>query len=183
MTEFNMRKIFILFYLSVSLSFGAASAQDLGKILEVEWIDLLSPADLDAILNPPELTHEGTGWQEQLQGNDEDSAYLNALQSVEVNPDLLGQRIMIPGFIVPLAFDKDRRVTEFFLVPFFGACIHLPPPPPNQIVYVSYERGVQLNNFYDAYVVHGVLNNEVIRNDTATSAYQLQADGVSPYSY
>ena len=97
--------------------------------------------------------------------------------------DLVNKRIMIPGFIVPTAYNEERKITEFFLVPFFGACIHLPPPPPNQIIHVSYERGLTLDNFYDAHVVHGLLTSEVINTDIANSAYKLVAEGVSIYSY
>jgi len=152
-------------------------------VLAIEWVDLLSKADLDAMLNPPELTHDSYGWEEQLDGNSAAEAYTQAMQSFDVNPDLLNKRIMIPGFIVPTAYNEDRKVTQFFLVPFFGACIHLPPPPPNQIIFVTYEPGVDLENFYDAHVVHGLLTNEVVNNDLADSAYSLEAEGVSIYSY
>ncbi len=169
-------------YFVAPAAFGQdEAAQD--AVLAVEWTDLLSQADLDAILNPPEMSHDLYGWQDQLEGNDEAEAYMNALQSFDVNPDLVNKRIMIPGFIVPTAYNDERKVTEFFLVPFFGACIHLPPPPPNQIIYVTYEQGVKLENFYDAHVVHGLLSNEVVRNDVADSAYRLAAEGVSIYSY
>ncbi|GJM13088.1 MAG: hypothetical protein DHS20C12_14910 [Pseudohongiella sp.] len=178
-----MRKLLILICSCFSLSSLPVAAQDLGDVLELEWVDLLNQTDLEAMLNPPDISHEGYGWEDQLQESGEGEAYLNALESVDVNPEIIDKRVMIPGFIVPTAYDADRRVTEFFLVPFFGACIHLPPPPPNQIIYVSYERGVPLQNFYDAYVVHGLLTSDIVRNDTATSAYRIQADGVSPYSY
>lgn len=178
-----MHKLFIICCLSFPICFPLASAQDQGSVREVEWVDLLSKADLDTILNPPEMTHDGYGWQDQLKQSDEGDAYLKALESVDINPELLDKRIMIPGFIVPTVYNKDRKVTEFFLVPFFGACIHLPPPPPNQIVYVTYERGVELENFYDAYTVHGLLTGDVVKNDVATSAYRLAAEGVSIYSF
>ena len=178
-----MRKLFCLTFMSLALWSQLAAAQNPDQVQEVEWIDLLSKADLDAILNPPEMTHDGYGWQEQLKESSEGEAYLKALESVDVNPDVLNKRIMIPGFVVPTVFDEDRKVREFFLVPFFGACIHLPPPPPNQIIYVSYERGLELQNLYDAYTVHGTLTSDVVRNDMATSAYRLEAEGVSLYSY
>jgi hypothetical protein len=96
---------------------------------------------------------------------------------------VLNKRILIPGFIVPTAYNDERRVTEFFLVPFFGACIHVPPPPPNQIIHVTYEPGVQLDNYYEAYVVMGELTSKVVRNELANSAYSLNAEGVEIYDY
>lgn len=179
-----LHRLLTLMLVSLALLSQGATGQDSqDPVLAVEWTDLLSQSDLDAILNPPEMTHDLYGWQEQLENNPEAAAYSEALQSYDVNPDLVNKRIMIPGFIVPTAYNEERKVTEFFLVPFFGACIHLPPPPPNQIIHVSYERGVTLDNFYDAHVVHGLLTSEVINTDIANSAYKLVAEGVSIYSY
>ena len=164
----------------IALSHGVYSED---SVLPVEWVELLNQSDLEAMINPPELTHDIYGWQEQLDGNPEAFGYKKALQSYNVNADLVGKRIMIPGFIVPTAYNEERKITEFFLVPFFGACIHLPPPPPNQIIHVSYQRGFTLGNFYDAHVVHGLLTSEIINTDIADSAYKLVAEGVSVYSY
>ena len=57
-----------------------------------------------------------------------------------VVPELNGQQVKLPGYLLPLEFD-EKKVTEFLLVPWFGACIHTPPPPPNQIVFVTMEAG------------------------------------------
>lgn len=158
-----------------------AVAQD--EVLAIDWVDLMSQKDLDAILDAPSFSHDQYGWEEQLQDDPENQAYMNALQSFDVNPDLVDKQVMLPGFIVPTAYNEDRKVTEFYLVPFFGACLHLPPPPPNQIIYVTYERGVDLENFYDAHVVHGLLYHEITRSDIADAAYRMKAEGVSIYSY
>jgi hypothetical protein len=66
-------------------------------------------------------------------------------------------------------------------VPYFGACIHVPPPPPNQIVFVSYPAGFELASIYDAYTVDGKLLATLTRNQTATSAYSIMADAISLY--
>ena len=95
-----------------------AYSQD--PVLSVEWTDLLSQSDLEAILNPPEMSHDLYGWQEQLDNNPEATAYNDALQSYNVNPDLVNKRIMIPGFIVPTAYNEERKITEFFWCPFSG---------------------------------------------------------------
>jgi len=57
-------------------------------------------------------------------------------QARAVRRDLNGKPVRIAGYLLPLEVD-ETRVTEFLLVPWVGACIHTPPPPPNQIVYVS----------------------------------------------
>jgi hypothetical protein len=154
------------------------------EVLSLKWEELMSEADLNAILNAPPTSHAGTGWEDNLdQGTPEEIAFQKALQSFDVNPDLLDKRVLLPGFIVPMAYNDERRVTEFFLVPFFGACIHVPPPPPNQIIYVKYEQGVELNSLYDAYYVLGELNGQVVRNEMAESAYSLTAETVEIFTY
>ena len=94
----------------------------------------MSQADLTAILECAlgPVSHDGYGWDDKFSADSPvESAFQR--QSFDVNPEYLGKRIVLPGFIVPTAYNEEREVTEFFLVPFFGACIHVPPPPPNQI--------------------------------------------------
>lgn len=153
-------------------------------VVAIKWEDLMSQADLDAILNAPEVSHDGYGWEDQLKTSTPgEDAFAKALQSFDVNADLINKRILLPGFIVPTAYNDERRVTEFFLVPFFGACIHVPPPPPNQIIHVTFESGVDLENMYEAYFVLGELNSTVIRHDLADSAYSLKAENVEIFNY
>ena len=90
---------------------------------------------------------------------------------------------MIPGFIVPTEYNDDKKITSFFLVPYFGACIHLPPPPPNQIIHVRFEEGVSLDDSYEPHMVMGELTSEVTRNNLADSAYSIVAEGVDIYTY
>jgi len=178
----QLRVSYLVSLIAVLLCSAFAHSQE-PEVLAVDWVDLMSQKDLDAILDAPQMSHDGYGWEEQLEADPETEAYRQALQSFDVNADLVNKRIMLPGFIVPTAYNDERKVTEFFLVPFFGACIHLPPPPPNQIIHVTYERGLTLENFYDAHVVHGLLTAETVRHELADSAYRLQAEGVSIYSY
>lgn len=154
-------------------------AQD---VLAISWEDLLPEKDLQAYLNAPEIDHDGFGG-DLLQDPDMPADYRAALQSVDVNPDLLEKRILLPGFIVPLAYNDERRVTEFFLVPYFGACIHVPPPPPNQLVYVNFPKGVEVDTLWEPFVIHGTLKSEITDNVVGLSAYTLVAEGVSVMSY
>jgi len=152
------------------------------EVTAIKWEELMSAADLDAILNAPPVSHSGYGWEDQL-NNPEADAFNKALQSFDVNPELLDKRILLPGFVVPTAYNEDRRVTEFFLVPFFGACIHVPPPPPNQIIHVTYEAGLDLENYSEAYYVLGELSAQVVRHDLADSAYSMKAEYMEIYTY
>jgi hypothetical protein len=94
----------------------------------LDWEALLPPTERNQAAEPPAPVHDylGEGGMAALQaGSSKTNSKLNQL------------RVKIPGFIVPLDNRPDGRVQEFFLVPYFGACIHVPPPPPNQIVYVK----------------------------------------------
>ena len=161
--------------------FSTVNAQD-EEVLAIEWVDLMSKSDLDALMNPPPMNHD-YGWESQLIDNPEAGAYRDALQSVDVNPDLIDKRVQLPGFVVPTAVNDDRKVTEFLLVPFFGACMHLPPPPPNQIIVVRFPDGVELESIYDAHEVRGTLRSEVIRDGDVVSAYTLDAESVELFEY
>ena len=168
-----------------NLSYGQDGSrfEKLDESLTVKWKDLMNPEDMDAIMNAPPVSHDLFGWEDQVASSPEEEAYFNALQSFDVNPDVLNKRVLIPGFIVPTAYNEERRVTEFFLVPFFGACIHVPPPPPNQIIHVTYDAGVPLKSLYDAYKVQGELTSKVVRNELANSAYGINAERVEIYEY
>ncbi len=62
--------------------------------------------------------------------------------------ELDGQQVKLPGYIVPLEVSEEGRTTEFLLVPYYGACIHVPPPPSNQIVHIFSEMGVRVEDLY-----------------------------------
>ncbi len=62
-------------------------------------------------------------------------------QGRAVNAELDGQTVRMPGYILPLEF-SGKDITEFLLVPYVGACIHTPPPPPNQIVHVKSDKPI-----------------------------------------
>lgn len=118
--------------------------------------------------------------------NDGDPRAMAALQAMReawdkapVEPGLNGARIKIPGFIVPL--DGERgKLRQFLLVPYFGGCIHTPPPPANQIIDVTLEKPAKIQ-MMDAVWVTGVL--ETTRSDTSmgSAGYRLTGMGVTPY--
>ena len=95
--------------------------------------------------------------------------------------DLNGAQVRIPGYIVPLDFDAGDEYEEFLLVPYYGACIHTPPPPPNQIVYVRASPPVKLANIWLPFWAEGELTAEAVRNKTGDAAYALQLDRLLPY--
>jgi hypothetical protein len=73
------------------------------------------------------------------------------------------------------------ELKEFFLVPYFGACIHVPPPPPNQIVFVRSDKAVEGVGVMDVVWVYGKIKAERFRSDLGDAGYTLPADRVEPY--
>lgn len=88
-----------------------------------------------------------------------------------------GKRVHIGGYIVPLDFEATR-VKEFLLVPFVGACIHVPPPPANQIVYVKAEQGFDVKGTFDPVWVTGTLKVTPAFTGLAEAGYSLTAEKV-----
>lgn len=93
-----------------------------------------------------------------------------------------GKLVRIPGFVVPLD-DFQEDGAEFLLVPYYGACVHTPPPPPNQIVMVEMagRKSIKLNLF-DAVWMSGRLKIASIESPYGTVGYQLEGLKVEPYS-
>jgi len=169
----------------------ASASAEAGEYRTIDWLDLLPKEDLDALLNPPEYINnveEGSAADQisnQISNTiaaASDDAYQQALASTSIKPEMHDQAVRIPGFIVPLEFDDDQTITEFFLVPFFGACIHVPPPPPNQIIYAKYPEGLKLEALYDPFWITGTLKATLTQNDMATSAYAIDMSGYEAYT-
>lgn len=94
-------------------------------------------------------------------------------------PELNGQRVSIGGYVVPLDFDATT-VKEFLLVPFVGACIHVPPPPANQIIYVKADKGFEVGGQFDPVTVTGKINTSAAFTGLADAGYTITADSVEP---
>jgi hypothetical protein len=92
-----------------------------------------------------------------------------------------GQQIRLPGYIVPLEVSEEGRTTDFLLVPYFGACIHVPPPPSNQIVHVKSEVGVKLDELYQPYWVEGPMQVKPSTSELADAGYQMEAQKIYVY--
>ena len=173
---------------------AASSAGKLAKPTEfatIQWPDLMPQEDLDALLNPPAYLAdiEDGSPEDQISSQMSssiaaamDDRYQQALVSTKIRPEMNGQAIRIPGFIVPLEFSDDQLITEFFVVPFFGACIHVPPPPPNQIIHVKYPKGFKLEALYNPFWLSGVLKTSLIENDMATAAYAMEVYLMEDYT-
>lgn len=99
-------------------------------------------------------------------------------------PDALkkldGNKVKIPGFMVPLE-DDSRKVVEFLLVPSPQACIHVPPPPPNQMVFVKMKADRLVEPAYGPIWLHGTLNLTTKKSIYGEASYELIGDAIEPY--
>lgn len=135
-------------------------------VRELDWLELMPKDEVDSLMETPAVTHEGSFKQVQT-------------GSFRAIKELNGLKVKIAGYIVPVEVDGDSQMSEFFIVPYFGACIHVPPPPPNQIILARLAKPIPVTEIYDAYWIEGTLNVEQIKNDIAASAYTLTTSKVT----
>ena len=145
-----------------------------GHTLELDWRELL-PEGERAHFSPtaPAPMHDARG---------EGGPPAMQAQDFNVNKSLDGATIRLPGFIVPLDAQQSG-LSEFLLVPYFGSCIHVPPPPPNQIVYVHTSNRATVDSIYDAYWITGKLHLQNKATRLGATAYELSAEKIEVYRY
>lgn len=158
MSKLFYKVLFLLFFVPLALM-----AKEEPK--ELEWEDLV-PAGYTA--PAPDIAHIGRA--------------MAGPQSINapVVKELNGKLVKIPGFVVPLEGD-DEWVTEFLLVPYFGACIHVPPPPSNQLIHVKMPNGAPVEAMYDPIYVIGVIKTESWEGELAQVGYSMDGTDIAPY--
>lgn len=98
-----------------------------------------------------------------------------------VRTDWNGKIVRLAGFIIPLDF-SGTGVTAFILVPYVGACIHVPPPPANQLVLVSTETPYERGELFHAVTVTGMFGTSATSTQLAEIGYALSAEKIEPYN-
>lgn len=109
--------------------------------------------------------------------------------SETVNTSYDGQKVRVPGFVVPIEFNQDMLATKMLLVPVAGACIHMPPPPANQIVQISYPEGFELQNVQYPVWVEGNFHSNVTTEEVylvdgkaaVSMGYEMEATLIEDY--
>lgn len=141
------------------------------------WSELI-PADAPPVLQPQAPLHGPTPGA----GLDESGPPAPQLApQAPVVRALDGVLVKLPGYIVPLETEADGRVVDFLLVPYFGACIHVPPPASNQIVHVRSDGGVRLEELYQPFWVEGPLRVQHSSSELAEAGYGMQASRIYRY--
>jgi|GEM_PF-937578 len=103
-----------------------------------------------------------------------------AMRYAPVEPSLDGQHVTLPGYVVPLDFDGQTRMKEFLLVPYFGACIHTPPPPANQIVMATLDRPTEVGDGWSPVRLRGIMRTEERQTDLAETGYTIEVLAIDP---
>lgn len=137
---------------------------------EITWDDLIPPGvPYSEIIAEGELDEENDYWRPIFDEN-----------STKLNPAIADAYIKMPGFIIPIDISADG-VTSFILVPYVGACIHVPPPPPNQLVFVTTKVPWPSERLWEAVWVTGTMQNKVQYTEVADTGYELEADWIEIY--
>lgn len=107
--------------------------------------------------------------------------YMPQLGSFDTVTELNGEFVRIPGYVVPFDFNSKARHSELLFVPYMGACIHTPPPPPNQIIFVRADPAIQVEDIWAPYWIEGTLNTEKVENELGDAAYAIEISAIEPY--
>ena len=139
---------------------------------EITWDDLL-PAGVpySEIIGEGELDEVNDTWNPIYDEN-----------ATKLNESLDGSYIKMPGFVIP--FDISAKgVTEFMLVPYTGACIHMPPPPANQLVMVNAKTPWPSDDLWDPIWVIGMMRTRLQSTDLGQTGYAIVADQMEGYEW
>ncbi len=139
------------------------------SFVDLEWTDLI-PEGQPAM--PPML--------QNLINHDNPPMSSQQPESLGVRHDWDGQIVRLPGFILPIDY-SGTGVTAFILVPFVGACEYVPPPPANQLVFVTTSKPYESSGLYEAVNVTGMFGVSSVSTQVAQVGYALSADLIEPF--
>ena len=168
MTRINRRNLVALTAFGLSAPRVAASPTP----REISWEDLIPPGVPYAeIIGEGELDEVNDFWRPIYDAN-----------GTKLNKALHGAYIRMPGFVIPLELSAEG-VSKFVLVPYVGACIHTPPPPPNQLVLVQASDPWPSDNLWDAVWVEGRMITQLMSTEIAETGYALTASRMEIYEW
>lgn len=152
-----------------TLASAPANAARADGIVELEWKDL-RPVGQTAL--PPSL--------QGLVPHDEAALASSQPVSSGVRTDWNGSTVRLSGFIIPLEYE-GTGVSAFMLVPYVGACIHVPPPPANQLVLVTAKRPYDSGNMFEAVTVTGKFSTASTKTQLAEVGYAMLANRITKF--
>ena len=163
----------------IALFFAAPAFAEEPQTLE--WEDLLPEGEIE-LLEELMAAQGAAAFGHSPYDDPMMSTMPGQIGTFNVVEGLEGKLVRLPGFVVPFEYTESGKISEFLLVPYFGACIHMPPPPPNQIVYVQAETPADLGQQWDAIWVIGVMRTKKNLNELGDTAYTLELQSWEPYN-
>lgn len=141
----------------------------------LNWRDLLPEGELEMLLALEEGRAPPTLMSQFQTRRDEQMGTFNVVDELD------GLIVRMPGYILPLDYAERGQAREFLFLPYHGACIHYPPPPPNQIIYLRSAEPVRFNQLWDPVWVEGRMEIQRVETDLADAAYAMAVRSVRPY--
>lgn len=178
-----IRSILITWLLAcaATMSQGIALAQPAQKFEEVQWDDLIPRKWLSEVkAQMAALSKLGF----LADGSEQADAAMQRLRkkwdAAPIETTYLNKSIRIAGYVVALDTNRES-ISEFLLVPYFGACIHTPPPPANQIILVKFEKPIRRIETMETVWVEGTLRDARVDTGMAVTGYTVEAKRAYPY--
>jgi len=159
----------------------AEVARDLGAYRELGWEELMPPGEEEKLAQIYQQQMAMLYSSQIVEGSAADSmVQIGTFNTVK---ELNETKIRIPGYTVPFEYGSNAEITEFLLVPYYGACIHAPPPPPNQTIFVMAEDPIRLRDLAQAVWINGTIYTQTQESELADAAYTIRVDSVEIYEY
>jgi len=163
----------------------------------IEWEDLMPPTPEGDTLSLKDLSEAWDGAKVDAPDDGSDvidmsdprasqgeTSHQGNIRPPQENAPLVkkyeGKKIKLAGYIIPLDFEATK-VRKFLLVPYVGACIHVPPPPTNQVVYVESMKAIAVSGLFDPVYVTGKMSLVSSKTVLAEAGYRIDATEIVPY--
>lgn len=160
---------------------AAANALQMRGVSEIGWEELLPEGEEERLAQMYQQQMSMLYSSPIAEGSAADTmVQIGTFNTVK---ELNETKVRIPGYTVPFEFGSNAEITEFLLVPYYGACLHAPPPPPNQTIFVMTDEPIKLKDLAQAVWIEGTIYTQTQESDLADAAYTIKMDVVETYEY
>ena len=168
-TQFTRRHLIQMAASIAALPQAGLAAQDL---IDLDWAHLMPNT---GGLDMSELRLTGIVQHGEL------STPFDQDLGAQVTTEYNGKTVRIPGYVVPLDFADGMKITSAILVPYVGACIHVPPPPPNQLIFATLDIPYEIGGLFEPVYATGRFSTTATQTELAEIGYEMQVKVMVPY--